>query len=65
MKPSEDPSHPSNGSEHHTGKLCVEGCGRPAGTAWSPLWCQPCNAQRFRRIEAGLEACLQKLNGDA
>ena len=47
-----DPADPYNGPKHHTGKPCIEGCGRPAGTAWSPLWCQPCNAARMDRIGA-------------
>lgn len=51
-----DPADPANGSEHHTGKLCIEGCGRPAGTAWSPYWCQPCNAERMDRVGAQLRA---------
>ena len=45
-----DPDHGFNGPEFYTGKMCVEGCGRSAGTVWSPHWCQPCNAKRMRRI---------------
>jgi hypothetical protein len=63
VAPAEDPDHPNNGAKYQTGKLCVEGCGRPAGTAWSPFWCQPCNAQRFRMVDQGFEACLNKLKG--
>lgn len=55
LAPYEDPKHPGNSPNYHTGKLCVEGCGRPAGTAWSPLWCQPCNAARMKKISAQLE----------
>lgn len=55
LLPYEDPDHPGNSAEHHTGKLCVEGCGRPAGTAWSPYWCHPCNVKRMRRISRDLE----------
>lgn len=45
-----------NGPEYHTGKKCVEGCGRAAGTLWSPYWCHPCNVERMKRIGACLEA---------
>lgn len=56
MKPYEDPSHPANGPEHHSSKVCVEkGCTNPAGTAWSPFWCQAHNAERMNRIDAGLK----------
>lgn len=38
LKPYEDPNNPNNGSQHHTGKPCVEhGCTNLAGTAWSVL----------------------------
>ncbi len=54
VMPFEDPSHEWNGSEYHTGKGCIEGCGNPAGTAWSPHWCLECNAKRMRRITKSL-----------
>lgn len=55
MNPSENPDHPHNSPEFHTGKSCVEpGCCRPAGTAWSPLWCQPCNAKRLSQVSTSL-----------
>lgn len=44
-----------NGTKFRTGKLCIEDCGRPAGTYWSKLWCQPCNAKRMDRIDASFE----------
>jgi len=50
----EDPAHPLNGQEYRTGKLCIEGCGREAGTYWSPHWCQPCNAARMLYIRTAL-----------
>jgi hypothetical protein len=50
-----NPRHKGNGKSHHTGKLCIEGCGRPAGTAWSPYWCFKCNVIRMDRISAGLQ----------
>jgi hypothetical protein len=51
----EDPENPGNSSKLHTGKLCVEGCGRPAGTAWSPHWCFECNVARIRKIDARMK----------
>ena len=52
----EDPNHRGNSTKYHTGKPCVTpGCLNPAGTAWSPLWCQPCNVDRIRRITRQLE----------
>lgn len=50
-----DPNHPGNSARCHTGKLCIEGCGRPAGTAWSPYWCFECNVRRIDRINTSLE----------
>lgn len=50
--PFEDPKHPGNQKNYHTGKLCIEGCGRPAGTWWSPLWCFECNVKRIKGINA-------------
>lgn len=59
----ENPSDPGNSPIHLTGKLCIEhGCKRPAGTAWSPYWCQPCNAARMKRIDAGLRAAMAKFD---
>ena len=58
----EDPDHAGNGPEHHTGEPCVEqGCERPAGTWWSPLWCHECNVVRMRRISRNLEGILADL----
>ena len=57
----EDPAHPGNSAAHHTGKLCVEpGCGNPAGTAWSRLWCVSCNIARMRRIGDSLHAIVSR-----
>lgn len=50
MERHQNPNDELNGAKYHTGKKCIEECGRPAGTAWSPLWCQPCNAARMDRI---------------
>lgn len=54
LKPYEDKLHPGNSSVYHTGKKCIEGCGRPAGTRWSPFWCQECNARRINEIDLRL-----------
>jgi hypothetical protein len=60
----DDPSDPHNGPQHHTGKPCIErGCNNPAGTAWSPFWCQPCNAKRMDRISASLDRVLYEPDG--
>ena len=51
----EDPKHPGNSPKYHTGKKCIEGCGRPAGTAWGKYWCFECNLERIKRISASLD----------
>lgn len=57
----DDPNDPGNDPSHHTGKHCIEpGCTARAGTAWSPLWCAKHNAERLRRIEAGLKGCFER-----
>lgn len=62
LLPYEDPDHPGNGPEHHTGRQCVEiGCRNPAGTAWSPWWCFRCNVKRMDQIEHDLRALRDKL----
>jgi hypothetical protein len=55
-----DPKHPGNGKKYRTGKPCIEGCGRPAGTWWSPHWCFECNVQRIDRITKSLEEICKK-----
>lgn len=46
-----DPHDVGNSPAYHTGKPCIEpGCGRPAGTAWSPLRCFEHNVERIDRI---------------
>lgn len=56
MERYEDPQDPLNATSYHTGKTCIEkGCSRPAGTHWSPFWCQQCNAARMRRISGALK----------
>lgn len=56
-RPYEDLQHEGNSESHRTGKPCVErGCGQPAGTAWSPLWCPACNIVRMNRIDASMRS---------
>ena len=58
-----DPGDPLNGPKYHTGKPCIErGCNNPAGTGWSPFWCQPCNAKRMDRISASLEQMVREFD---
>ena len=50
--PWRDPNDERNGSNYHTGKLCIErGCNEPAGTWWSPLWCFQHNVARMDGID--------------
>jgi hypothetical protein len=65
LMPADDPNYEGNSPKYHTGKLCIEGCGRPAGTVWSPYWCQQCNAQRLRRISKGFEDCLKQFEKES
>lgn len=59
-----DPNDPLNGEKYQTGEPCIErGCKEPAGTAWSPLWCQKHNAERIDRISASLEGLTQQHGG--
>ena len=65
LEPFDDPSHAWNSAVYHSGKQCIGGedallpamprCDGKAGTAWSPHWCQPCNAKRIRRITKSLK----------
>ena len=63
LQPADDPLHPLNGTKYRSGRACVK-CGEPAGTAWSPYYCQPCNAERLRRITASLEQIYDQWNGN-
>ena len=55
----DDPMDVGNGPRYHTGRDCIEaGCREPAGTAWSPYWCQRHNAERMHRIEEQLAAVI-------
>jgi hypothetical protein len=57
----EDPNHTGNSIRHHTGKLCYNKCGRPAGTAWSPLLCFQCNVVRMNRINDSMKRIEENL----
>lgn len=66
LKAFEDPDHEGNSAAHHTGKPCIErDCQRPAGTAWSHLWCHPCNVARMRRIDSSLRRAVAGAAGPA
>lgn len=55
-----DPNHPANSAKYHTGKACITAeCDKPAGTSWSPHWCQACNAARLTRITRNLEGAVR------
>lgn len=57
MKPYQDKNSNGNSELHRTGKPCIEqGCAKPAGTAWSPLWCVDHNIERMNRISRRLGA---------
>ena len=51
-----DAEHPGNAPIHHTGRKCrVDGCDKPAGTAWSEYWCWECNSERLDRVSRQLK----------
>ncbi len=59
MKAFENPNHEGNSSRHHTGKPCwMPNCDRPAGTAWSLLFCFKCNRRRMRKIDRQIQGIL-------
>ena len=56
-------AHPNcHGPEGHvcalpSGRECrKQGCGEPAGTRWSSLWCPGCDEERLDQIAANLDA---------
>ena len=51
--------------KYRTGKLCIEGCGREAGSLWSPRWCPECNRERMERIDRQLRALAPEKYGTA
>ena len=58
----DDPNHVGNSVKHHTGKLCIEKCGRPAGTAWGKYWCFECNVKRINKISEQLQVVAEKID---
>jgi len=50
----DDLRHPGYGERHRSGKKCAV-CGKPAGTAWGPFFCPPCDIERKAGIEKSLE----------
>lgn len=63
-RPYADPNHSGNGPEHLTGATCITfDCEEPAGTWWSPLWCQRCNTDRMDRIGRRLREMLEYAEG--
>lgn len=63
LQPFGNPRDVRNGPKYHTGKLCIEGCGRPAGTAWSKHWCFKCNVERMKRIGVFLAKAVKRGEG--
>ncbi len=60
MANAHDPNDPANSKLYYVGKPCIEkGCGNPAGTAWSELWCWECNAKRLDRVTSSLESIVK------
>ena len=56
------PNDELNSPKYYSGKECIErGCSNPAGTSWSPLWCQFHNAERLDRITKNLENIIENL----
>ena len=58
----EDPNHIGNSAKHHTGEPCIEECGRPAGTVWSPHWCFECNVKRMNGVSESLDTLIEWLS---
>lgn len=50
-----DLQHDGYSEKYRSGEKCVE-CGKPAGTAWGPYFCPPCDIARKERISRQLEA---------
>lgn len=50
-----NPNDSGYNPEYHTGKKCINGCGNPAGTLWSPYWCKDCNIERMNNIDKQFE----------
>jgi hypothetical protein len=54
----DDPNSEGNQPKYLSGRKCAEGCGRDAGTAWSPYWYFECNVKRISRIDAQLKSMV-------
>jgi len=61
MKAYTDTNSEGNSTKYHTGKLCINGCGRPAGTAWGLHWCVDCNIKRLDGVLKSLHSILNDL----
>lgn len=67
MESYDDPNHEYNSEKYHSGKQCAgaehgDNCQNKAGTAWSPYFCQSCNAKRIRRITKSLKEMVENKN---
>lgn len=62
IPPHEDATHPNNGVKFLSGRKCLD-CDNQAGTAWSPHWCQSCNAKRINGIAEGFTKIADKFAG--
>ena len=58
----DDPKDPGNSDKYKTGKKCIDGCGREAGTAWGPHWCFECNIKRLDGISKQFEKMTEANN---
>ncbi len=63
LEPFEDRTDEGNSEKYHTGKECIEGCGRPAGTAWAPAWCFECNVKRMKKIDRQFNKIVDRIGG--
>ena len=49
-----------------SGQPCVEdGCDKPAGTWWGPLWCPDHDVERLDRISRNLKSMVASLESRA
>lgn len=70
-QPAPERSHPKCHTEaghvcqEPSGRLCVEGCGQPAGTWWGPYWCPEHDMERLDRISASFAAIEQQMRASS
>lgn len=51
------------GEKYWTGKECIiEGCTKPAGTGWGPLWCKDHDIERRNRVTRQMEDLLTQFD---